>query len=243
MGLSRLALGRQLQLGPGEAVDELARLAQAQFGADVLAGAGVGCGGHRQARGVREHLGQLAQHAVFGTEVVAPLADAVRLVDGQERDRRARQAVQHPGLHQPLGRDVEEIEPALVDRPPGRLAPVGVGVGIEPRGGDAGLLHPRHLIGHQRDQRRDHQPQTWPYDRGDLVAEALAAPGRQHRQGASPRQHFADDLALVAAEVRMAEHIAQHLAGAVQGGIEGHGGVMPYVDASFETRPGGRSSG
>jgi hypothetical protein len=58
-----------------------------QLGADVLASAGIGGGSDGQARHAREHVGEAAQHAVFGTEVVAPLADAVRLVDGDQRER------------------------------------------------------------------------------------------------------------------------------------------------------------
>ena len=56
VALPALALGRQGQLGPREAVDELARVLQLQLGADVLAGAGIGGGGDGQARHVRERL-------------------------------------------------------------------------------------------------------------------------------------------------------------------------------------------
>ena len=86
VALAALALGRQGELGPGEAGDELARVREPQLGADVLARAGIGGGGDGEARHLREDLGQAAQHAVVGAEVVAPLADAVRLVDGDQRE-------------------------------------------------------------------------------------------------------------------------------------------------------------
>ena len=54
VALPALALGRQGQLGPREAVDELARVPELQLGADVVAGAGIGGGGDGQARHVRE---------------------------------------------------------------------------------------------------------------------------------------------------------------------------------------------
>ena len=79
----------------GEAVDELGGVLEAQLGADVVAGAGVGGGGDRQARHAGEQLGQPAQRAVVGAEVVAPLADAVGLVDGDQRQRQCAQPVQH----------------------------------------------------------------------------------------------------------------------------------------------------
>ena len=50
----------------------------------------VGGRGERQQRNVGEALAQLGDAAVVGTEVVAPLADAVRLVDGEARRRSSR---------------------------------------------------------------------------------------------------------------------------------------------------------
>ena len=47
---------------------------------------------------------------------------------------------------------------------------------------------------------------------GDLVAEALAAAGRQHGQRAAPGQHLADHAGLQAAEVGVAERAAQDVA-------------------------------
>ncbi len=166
-----------------------------------------------------------------------PLTDAVGLVDGHQGDGDARKPVQHPWLHQPLGRDVEQVELAGVDGLPHGLALGGVGVGVQPRRRHPRLLQRRHLVGHQGDQRRDHQAQPRPDDRGDLIAEALAAPGWQHRHGVVAGQHRLDDLALVATEVGMAEHLAQHLAGAVQGRIEGHGRVYASPGLRTAVRP------
>ena len=71
------------QIRPVEIADQDERLAQPQLAADV--------GAHVLRRGGREgmnrragkKLAQLAELAVFGTEVMSPVADAMRLVDGE----------------------------------------------------------------------------------------------------------------------------------------------------------------
>ncbi len=130
-----------------------------------------------------EQLGQATQGAVLGAEVVAPLADAMGLVDGDQGQRQGLQARQHRGLHQSLGRDVQQVQLARRRPPPHRVALFGHQAGIQPRGGHARLLQRRHLVGHQGDQRRDHQGQAVQHQGGDLVAQALAAAGGQHGQG------------------------------------------------------------
>ncbi len=115
-------------------------------------------------------------------------------------------------MHQPLGRDVEEVETALAETPPDPLALFGRDVGIETRGLDPQLLQPRHLVGHQRDQWGDDDAETRTEHRGDLIAKALAATGGQDRHGASAREEFADHPRLQAAELCMAEGVAKDLA-------------------------------
>ena len=67
--------------------------ADVEAGADVVDDGRRGGGGERQdalGADVARGLGQLQ---VVGAEVVAPLGDAVRLVDREERDRRALEQV------------------------------------------------------------------------------------------------------------------------------------------------------
>ncbi len=85
-----LALGAELKVGAGEAVDKNLCPLKVQGGDDVVAGPGIGGGGHRDARHARKHLGQPTEVAVVGAEVVAPLGDAVGLVDGDKADRKFR---------------------------------------------------------------------------------------------------------------------------------------------------------
>jgi hypothetical protein len=199
--LSQLALGRERELRARKAVDELARVGEPELGADVRPRARVRCRGDGQARDMRKDLRQPAEHAVLGPEVVAPLADAVRLVDGHQRQRQLRQALQHGRLHQAFGRQVEQVQRAFAGAAPHVAAGVRGGAGIELLGSHTRLLQCRHLVGHQRNQRRDDEAETGADQRGDLVAQALAAARRQHGERATPGQDLADHAGLQPAEV------------------------------------------
>ena len=103
---------------------------------------------------------QGADAPVVGPEVVAPVGDAVRLVDHHQAGV-ARQRGQHlvakVGVVQPLRADQQDVEiaaaHALVD-----LVPVGDVARVDGRGVDAGPLGGGHLVAHQRQQRRhDHR--------------------------------------------------------------------------------------
>ena len=61
----------------------------------------------RSAASSRAALGELE---VVGPEVVAPLGDAVRLVDGEQRDPRARELGEEALVVEALRRDVEELQ-------------------------------------------------------------------------------------------------------------------------------------
>ena len=83
---------------------------------DAEPGADVVDDGGRRRRGEGEHPGgaQLARALreleVVGTEVVTPLRDAVRLVDGEERDLHARELGHEALVVEALGRHVEQAE-------------------------------------------------------------------------------------------------------------------------------------
>ena len=72
-----------------ERTDELARVLQRQPLHDLAPGRRIRGGGQSDPRHVRPALVQQGQLAVFGAEIVAPLGDAMRLVDREQRDRRA----------------------------------------------------------------------------------------------------------------------------------------------------------
>ena len=67
---------------------------------------------------------QVRELAIFGTEIVAPFADAMRLVNGDEPHVPALQIGQESRKHQPFRRDVEQTVFALMEaaQPFARLA-------------------------------------------------------------------------------------------------------------------------
>ncbi len=221
-----LLLDAVSDVGPVEAADEKARVLQLQPGDDVGARQLVGRGREGDARHVGVALVQQGQLAVFGPEVVAPLAHAVRLVDGEQRQLAALvQAVQQRdetvGGHA-LGRGVQggqlAARQALLHVQ--RLRPVQRGV-------EKGRLHARlqqrtHLVVHQRDQRRDDDgdalPRFAPHDGRHLVAQRLApARGHEH-QGVAAGDNVFDDGFLRATEMLVAEDVVQDGKRGGQGG-------------------------
>ena len=114
---------------------------------------------------------------VLGPEVVAPFADAMRLVDRDQVDVPALQLGEEAGEHQPLGRDVEEPEFAVAKaaQPRACLRPSSREE-FRNVAGHAARLQCIDLVFHQRNQRRDHDRQAGLHERGKLEAERLPAP-------------------------------------------------------------------
>ena len=88
------------------------------------------------------------------------------------------------------------------------------------------------LILHQRDQRRDDEADAVAHERRDLIAQRLAAARRHQHERVAPGQRRRDDGLLLAAEARVAEHVAQDAARAVVarrrgGGLKLHAAMMP----------------
>ena len=191
------------QVRPIERADQLLGVAQAELRDDVAPhargrGRGVGVQADR-----RPALAQPRELAILGTEVVAPLADAVRLVDGDEADRARRQQIQEPIgaiADQPLGRDIQQLILAL--------AHAARHFRLALRRHRAVVAGRRHavadqrvdLVLHQRDQRRHHHRQAFAGDRRRLEAQRLAAAGRQHQQRVAAGQHRIHRLTLQRAE-------------------------------------------
>ena len=83
----RLRPHREKEIGPVERAHEHLRLAHEQFRGDLRTGRSVRR--RRDGDGLKaaERLGDLAQPQIFGPEIVAPLRDAMSLVDGETIDR------------------------------------------------------------------------------------------------------------------------------------------------------------
>ena len=231
-----LAHRRELEVRPREAVDQHLRPLQPQRANDVLARAGVGGGGDGDARHAGEDLGEAAEGAIVGAEIVAPLADAVGLVDRDEAERQLGQTVHHGAGRQALGRDVEQVQFPGSRRAPDGRAVVEGDAGVEPRRAHALLLQRLDLVGHQGDQRRDHQAKAGAQDGGNLVAHRLAAAGGQHRQHVAAGEDLRHDRGLQAPEVGVAPdplqrrpRLGQGRRGRGEGRVGEHAGLVPHL--------------
>ena len=97
-----------------EAGDVNFRRAQFQMRNDVLAHAAGRRGGKRHERHIWKKFSQLGNLAVFGTKIVSPFADAMRLVNRNELHIPFLQIGKKTGKHQSLRRDVEQFIFAVV---------------------------------------------------------------------------------------------------------------------------------
>ena len=197
---------RQREVGAGEAAHELRRVVRQPEPRDDLVAdhrrRRRGAGEHARARQLRQ---QMAELQVIGPEVVAPFADAVRLVDGDQRAAQLREQSAEGRRSQALGRDVQEPQLAALGarEPPSDLR------GLERRRqigrGHAARGERIDLVVHQRDERRDDQRGAGEQRGGELVAETLAASRRRHQQDPAAAEELLDRLALPRAEVGVAE--------------------------------------
>ena len=99
----------------------------------------VGRRRQRHARRAGKALHHRVEPAIGRAEIVPPLRQAVRLVDGDQRQLHPGEPFEHVRPQQRLGRDVEKVERARMDVAPQRLPLVGRKVGVERRGPHAGL--------------------------------------------------------------------------------------------------------
>ena len=118
--------------------------------------AGVAVAVSASTRSAVELARPLGQLQVVGPEVVAPLGDAVRLVDGEQRDASARELCEEALVVEALRRDVEKLQRAGAEPIEDLALLGGVEARVEPRRVDPAPLQEVDLILHQRDQRRDH---------------------------------------------------------------------------------------
>ena len=209
LALARRRLDEDVRAVEGGTEDR--RFGQSQLQADILDRTRVGGRRERQARDTRKAFAKHAEAPVFRPEVMPPLADAMRLVHGKERDRDLVQPLERAIQRQALRRDIEQLQPPAMQVAQHRPRLVRRQVGMQRGGRDTLLAQGRDLVFHQRDQRRDDDPDPRPAERGNLEAEALAPAGRHQHQARPTRGGVADDVLLPPAEVLMAEDAAEDL--------------------------------
>jgi len=77
---------------------------------DLGAGLRIGRRGEGDSRHARKPLVQEGKLQVFRPEIVAPLRNAVRFVDGEKRDFCLREELEAARCREALGRDVQDVE-------------------------------------------------------------------------------------------------------------------------------------
>ncbi len=205
-----LAHEGEMQVRPVEGAHEDPRLGAEEFRHDLVAGAGIGAGGDRDDRRIAERGGRRAQVHVFRPKVMAPLRDAMRLVDGEPVDAGLAQPVERPGFEQPLRRNVEQPHRPRFER---RFDDGIVGVGVarvQGAGDDAAIGELTHLIAHQGDQRRDDHRQLAAHDGRQLVAQRFAGARRHDGQHILAGQQRLHHFGLAGTQRGEAEHALQY---------------------------------
>ena len=150
--------------------------------------------------------------AVLRAEVMAPLRDAVRLVDGVERNPYLAQERHVVLLGERLGGEIEQfglaVEHVLADLRHGSLVERRIQEMRDPRLGREGA-HGVDLVLHQGDQRRYDDRNAVHQHGRQLVAQRLAAARGHQHEGILAFQHIADHRFLVPLERRKAEVLLQ----------------------------------
>ncbi len=183
---------------------------------DVLLHLLGGRGGERDHRHSLDLIEDGAQAAVLGAEVVAPLADAVGLVDGEEADLDVPEELRVLLLGQALGGHVQDLRAAVGDVL-AHLQRLVAGEGAVEEVRHAFLLAEAaqriHLVLHQGDQWAHHDRGSFHHEGGQLVAEALAAARGHDHEGVAALEHALNDGFLLAFELLEAEELLKRLFG------------------------------
>jgi hypothetical protein len=217
--------GREMEVRASEPAEHLlARLAfcpEAEALLDLAPDLGRGGRGARQDARRLEALEQRADAQVVGTEVVAPLRDAVRLVDGDESDVAAGEHAHEDVRSKALRRAVDELVLAAQHLAFALVALLAIERRREERRLDAARLQGPHLVLHERDQRRDHERHAVEDGRRQLVRERFAAARRRDDEHAtrlrSSPQDCVDGLALPGAKRFEPEAAPERLLDGIEG--------------------------
>ena len=188
-----------------------------KLGDDVLLDGGRRGGGEGDDGRGAEGGEVFAEGAVVGAEVVAPGADAVGFVDGDEGGLAAGEHLGEAGDAQALGRDEEEVESAVEVVAAGLAGVVAGEAGVDAADAEAVGGELGGLVVHERDERARRPARCrLRSDGGKLVAEGLAGAGGHDEQDVAAVGGGAADGFLVGAEGGEAEGALE------QGGEVGH---------------------
>ena len=222
--LARRALLRlegEPEVRPVEAAHEDARRRhRKQLVDDVVARRRIGRRGEGQRLQLAADLARdVAEVEIVGTEVVAPLRDAMGLVDRHHRHVALGQHLDRVGPRQTFGRDIEQAQLAASQQAHHARVLGPLVAGVEAAGGDADRGQRPHLVAHQGDQRRHDQRDARARDCRKLIAQRLAAAGRHDGEYVFAGQNGTDDLPLAGPKLAKTEDRMQQ-GRCVGGGVE-----------------------
>ncbi len=202
---------RELDVRPVEVAHHDLGLAQAESPDDLVAHRLRGGGGERHPHRHLEVIRLRAQPHVVGPEVVPPLADQVRLVDGEQPRPGAPERVEGLVVGELLRREEDERAGSGGGGQRGRVLARGL-VRVEHERFEACRPEMRQLVVLQRDQRRDDDRRPGPQQPGELVDGRLSASGRQHREDVAPFGRRGSGAQLSRAKPAEPEAVARELA-------------------------------
>ena len=184
------------QVGPVESADQQFGIMQLQLLGDVVAHS-LRCGGGVGVKtGFGKMLFEFRQTAILRAKIMAPMADAMGLVDGESMNLDLLGQLQEMRHEQAFRRDEEQLIAAGEELRFGVMHRVGGHAAVKRACRIAALAQAVDLIFHQRDQRRNHNVGTLGHGRGNLVAQRLAAAGGHNDQRVAVIQFSADRLLL-----------------------------------------------
>ena len=130
----------------------------------------------------------------------------MRLVDRQQRHVCALEEIERVALEQAFGRDINETQFAAPDPLEDGAVLRRIVGRVQARRRDAVGAQLRHLIAHQRDQRRHDDGEPIAHERRKLIAERFAAAGRHDGEHVAAVEDGGDDFGLAGPEFRKAEY-------------------------------------
>src|SRR5690606_14283973 len=148
---------------------------------------------------------RLLQAPVTRPEVMPPLADAVRLVHGEQRDVRMADVLEEAGAFESLGGNIKNREPPFARLFQACNCVVKIDERVDGRGPYPRTLKSVYLVLHQGDEWRDDNGESAGEDRRHLVAGRLPAARGQYGKRIALREHRGDNLRLTGAEIIVAE--------------------------------------
>ena len=184
------------KIGAIEGADQHRGIVEPQLLDDIAAHALGGGRGVGVKAGVAKTRLQLRQLAVFQPEVMAPLTDAMRLVDRERADAQTRGKLEKTRRKQPFRCDEYKVMTARGDLALGTAKLGEIHPAMQRDGRIAAGAQRIDLVLHQRDERRHHDIGASGDRRRRLVAERLTAPGRHHHQRVAALKPRPDRLRL-----------------------------------------------